>query len=105
MILINNGTNPFSCNGFILPKGKRMEVPEEIAKEFLKIDGVEKYIAPEELEKAAKTAKAEADAKVKALEAENDKLKAELEELKAKIVKTDVEAEADAKDTKKNKEK
>lgn len=90
MILINNGTNPFAHKGFVLAKGVKTEVPEAIAKELLKIPGVEKYIAPAELEKAAKEAEEKAVAKIKALEAENEELKAKIAELEkaAKEAKT-----------------
>lgn len=90
MILINNGTNPFAYKGFVLPKGIKTEVPEEIAEEFLKIEGVEKYIAPADLEEAAKKAKVEADERVKTLEDENAELKKKIADLEeaAKKAKT-----------------
>lgn len=105
MKLINNGTNPLAHEIYKLPKGAVEDIPEEIAKEWLKIAGIKQYVEAADLEKAAKEAKADADAKVKAVEDENEKLKAELEALKAKIAKTEAakeaKAEADAKDTKK----
>lgn len=91
MLLINNGTNPFAYNGFVLPKGVRTEVPEDIAKKLLEINGVEKYIEQTDLEKAAKDAKAEADAKIKTLEAQIETLKAEL--AKAQENKTESKTE------------
>lgn len=86
MLLINNGTNPFAHNSFVLPKGVKTEVPDNIAKELLKIPGVEKYIASADLEKATE----DADKRIKELEAENEVLKAKITELEktAKEAKT-----------------
>lgn len=64
-----------------LPNGGTAEIPDEIAKKWLKIKGVEKYIAPADLERAAKEAKAEAEKAQKALEDENAKLKKKLADL------------------------
>lgn len=77
MILINNGTNPFAHKGFVLAKGVKTEVPDDIAKELLKIPGVEKYIAPAELDKATE----DAEKRIKELEAENEALKAKIADL------------------------
>lgn len=76
---------------YLLPNGKTAEIPNEIAKKWLKIPGVEKYIAPADLEKAAKEAKAEAEKAQKALEAENSELKKKIADLEkaAKAKKTD----------------
>lgn len=44
---------------FILKPQKTLDVPDDIAELWLKYDGVEKYVAPEDIEKAAaKKAKA-----------------------------------------------
>lgn len=93
MKLINNGTNPLAHGVHKLPKGGVAEIPDDIAEDWLKINGVKQYVSPADLEIAAKKAKAEADAKVKAIEDENEKLKAELEILKAKMAKTDATKE------------
>lgn len=102
MKLINNGTNPLAHGAYKLPKGAVAEIPDEIAKEWLKIRAIKQYVSSADLVEATQ----KADAKVKAVENENEKLKAELEALKAKLVKADEKAEAtqkaDAKDTKKS---
>lgn len=96
MKLINNSANPLVHGIYKLPKDAVADIPDEIAKEWLKIAGIKQYVEAADLEKAAKDAKAEADAKVKAVEDENKKLKAELETLKAKIAKTEATNEAKA---------
>lgn len=94
MILINNGSNPFRHNGFTLYKGVKTEVPEDVAKELLKIKGVEKYIAPKDLEAAAKAAEAKAARELAEAKAEIEKLKSQLADNKPKA------AEAKAKKNK-----
>lgn len=54
------------------------EIPQEVANVWMKINGVEEYVAPADLKKAEEKAKAEKEA----LEKENAELKAELEKLK-----------------------
>lgn len=99
MKLVNNGTNPLAHGTYKLPKGGVADIPNAIAKEWLKIRGIKQYVSSADLAEATQ----KADAKVKAVENENEKLKAELEALKAKVAKVDEEAtqKADAKDTKK----
>lgn len=100
-VLVENG----KMNTYTLPNAGTADIPEEIAEKWLKINGVEKYIAPADLEKAAKKAKAEADAEKKALQEENARLLAEIEKLKTETkgvkeetAKTldELKAEADA---------
>ncbi len=90
-----------------LPNGSTADIPDEIAEKWLKINGVEKYIAPADLDKAAKEAKVKADAEKAALQEENARLLAEIEKLKGvKAVEEDkgviektldeLKAEADA---------
>lgn len=81
MILINKGSNPFAYEGFLLPKNEKKEVPDDIAKEFLKIKGVEKYIAQADLEKAAKDAEEKSKAEIDALKKENEALKDRIADL------------------------
>lgn len=81
MKLINNGINPLAHGIHKLPKGAVAEIPDEIAKEWLQIQGVKQYVEAADLEKAAKEAKAEADAKVKAIEDENAELKKKIADL------------------------
>lgn len=68
---------------FFLAIGKVIDVPEEIANLWLKIKGVEKYVAPEDLAE---------------IEAKKDK---EIEKLKKELA----EAKKDNKTTKKTKKK
>lgn len=63
------------------------EIPDEIAKKWLKIAGVQEYIGKADLAKAEKTNKV--------LEAENAKLLAEIEKLKADLAKKDGEETLD----------
>ena len=63
---------------YFLPVGEHVEVPEKVAKIWLKIKGVEEYVEPADLAKLEAEAKAEKER----LEKENQKLKAELEKLK-----------------------
>lgn len=81
MILINNGTNPLAHSGYVLPKGEKKEIPDHIAKEFLQIAGVEKYIEPADLEKAAKDAEKKAAKEIEALKKENEELKSKIADL------------------------
>lgn len=76
LLHVYNGTNYYMGNG------KTAEVPKAVADIWLKIKGVEKYIEPEDLEKAAREAEEKAKAERKALEDENRELKKKLEELK-----------------------
>lgn len=80
MLLINNSRNPLSHEDYKLPKGKTADIPEHIAKIWLEIPGVKKYIEPAAAEKAAKEAKAREAELLK----ENEALKAKLAELEAK---------------------
>lgn len=89
MILINNGTNPLAHNGVILRKGERKDIPNEIAKEWLKIYGVEEFLSGADVEKAT----AEADKRVAELETENAKLREEIAKLKEDVEKATAEAE------------
>ena len=79
MLLINNSRNPLSHEDYKLPKGKTADIPEHIAKIWLDIPGVKKYIEPAEAEKAEKEAKAREAELLK----ENEALKAKLAELEA----------------------
>lgn len=86
MKLINKTSNNLShLEGdkyYFLAVGKIEDVPEEIAKIWLKINGVEKYVSPADLERAKKEAEEKAKAEKKALEEENAKLKKQLEATK-----------------------
>lgn len=97
MKLINNSTNPLAHGEYKLPKGGKNEIPDEIAKEWLKIPGVEKYIAPEDVTKAQKQAEAKAKEEIGKLTDELKAAKAEIEKLKAENQKL-AEAEAKAKE-------
>lgn len=78
MILVNNGSNPLAHGTHRLGKGERRNIPDDIAKEWLKIPGVERFISTAEVKKATK----DAEKKIEALEAENAKLKEEIAKLK-----------------------
>lgn len=94
MLLINNSRNPLSHEDYKLPKGKTADIPEHIAKIWLEIPGVKKYIEPAEAEKAQKEAKAR---EVELLK-ENEALKAKLAELEAEDKEAEkAEKEADEK--------
>lgn len=96
MLLVNNGTNPLSHGKYKLPKGAKVDIPDEVAKIWLGIPGVEKYVTKEDVNKAKKDAEAKAAAEIAAEKARADaadkakkdadeeiaKLKAELAELK-----------------------
>lgn len=80
MKIINNSDNAL-CHGlpsqtnkdfYRVEVGAVLEVPDHIAKLWLKIKGVEEYAAPDDVKKAEK---------------ENAKLKAKLKELESKIEK------------------
>lgn len=90
MILINKGTNPYRVDGFLLPKNEQKEVPETIAKKFLEIPGVEKYISQEELERAAKEAEEKVKKELEELQAENAELKSKIAELEKAAKKTSI---------------
>lgn len=75
MKIINNSENAL-CHGLPSPTnkgfyrvevGKVLDVPENVAKLWLKIKGVEEYAAPDEVKKAEEKIK-ELEAKVKELE-------------------------------------
>lgn len=83
MRLINKGTNPLKHGKISLAKGAVADVPDEIAKIWLEIRGVEAYVAPVDVEKAKAEAQAKAEEEKKAYEVEIQKLKAELEKVKA----------------------
>ena len=73
MKIKNNSENAL-CHGLPLQKnfyrvevGKIIDVPEEVAKLWLKIKGVEEYAAPSDVKKAEQKVK-ELEAKIKELE-------------------------------------
>lgn len=68
---------------YTLGAGAVADIPDDIAKIWLKISGVEKYVAPADLEKVEEEAKKELEALKKEadeLRAENEALKKELEQ-------------------------
>lgn len=78
MKIINNSENAL-CHGLPLQKnfyrvevGKVLDVPEEVAKLWLKIKGVEEYAEPSDVKKAEAKVK-ELEAKLKELEAPKKK--------------------------------
>lgn len=80
MKIKNNSENAI-CHGCPLQKnfyrvevGKVLEVPDEVAKLWLKIKGVEEYAAPSDVKKAEEKVK-ELEAKIKELEAPKKKAK------------------------------
>ena len=85
MLLINNSRNPLSHEEYKLPKGESLDIPEHIAKIWLEIKGVKRYVEPAELEKAQKEAKAKEAELLK----ENEALKAKLAELEGKAAETE----------------
>ena len=91
MKLINKSSNNIShLEGdkyYFLAVGKVEDIPEKIAKIWLKINGVEEYVSLEDIEKAKKEAEAKAKAEKKALEEENAKLKKQLEAKKETTTK------------------
>lgn len=91
MLLINNSSNPLAHGSYRLPKGERRDIPDEIAKQWLTIRGVERFISAAEVKKATK----DAEKKIETLEAENAKLKEEIAKLKEAKAK-DNEATKDA---------
>lgn len=79
----NNGlTHTEGTKVYILAKGATAEIPDNIAKIWLKIKGIEKYIGQDDLKKAEKEAQAKAKAEREALEKELAATKAELNKLK-----------------------
>lgn len=100
MKLINNTTNPLAHGGYKLPKGGKAEIPDEIAKEWLKIPGVEKFTTQEDVTKAQKQAEAKVKEEKAKLSKELEDAKAEIKKLKAENQKL-VEAEAKVKEEKK----
>lgn len=73
MKLINNSSNPLAHGGHKLPKGGIADIPDEIAKEWLKIRGIKQYVSGADLAEAKKEAgkeKAELLAKIEKLEAD-----------------------------------
>ena len=92
MKIINNSENAI-CHGlpsqsgkgfYKVEVGKILDVPEDIAKLWLKIKGVEEYAAPDDVKKA---------------EEENIELKAKIKELEAKIEKKEAPKTAQKKTT------
>ncbi len=86
---------------YTLGAGAVADIPDDIAKIWLKINGVEEYVAPADLKKVEEEAKKE----LEALKKEADKLRAENEALKKELeqyntpkdgnqVKDDTELEA-----------
>lgn len=80
MKIINNSENAL-CHGlpsqtnkgfYRVEVGKVLDVPEEVAKLWLKIKGVEEYAAPSDVKKAEEKVK-ELEAKLKKLEAPKKK--------------------------------
>lgn len=100
MKLINNGTNPLSHGVHKLSKGAVADIPDDIAKEWLKIKGIKQFVSGADLKKATD----EADKEKAALQDEIAKLKAEIADLK-KVPEKKVEekAEEPVKETKKSK--
>lgn len=94
MKLINNGTNPLSHGVHKLPKGAVADIPDDIAKDWLKIRGVKQFVSGADLTEATQ----KADKEKAALQDEITKLKAELADLK-KVSPKEVEEKAE--DTKK----
>lgn len=96
MLLVNNGTNPLLHGVYELAKGASADIPDEIAKLWLDIPGVTKFIGEADIKKAKQEAEAKAKAEIEAekaradaaekakqkAEAENAKLQAELAKLK-----------------------
>ena len=60
MRILNNSKLNLSHDKYYLEVGKSLDVPKEVAEIWLKFDGVEKFIAPEDIE--AEKAKAVAEA-------------------------------------------
>ena len=86
MKLINKTQNAY-CHQldkdyYFIGINKVVDVPEELAKIWLKIDGIEKYVDSKDVEKAAKEVEAKAKEAQKVLAEENKKLKKEVEALK-----------------------
>lgn len=73
-----------------LKPGQNKEIPDEVARQWLKTGEVREYISPVEAKAVEETLKAEKTE----IEKENEKLKAELEELKKQLKNKPVEAKA-----------
>lgn len=103
MLLINNSRNALAHirDGYKLEKGAKADIPDYIAKVWLEIPGVERYVDPAELEKVKAKVEAEAKEKQAALEKENEDLKKQIQELKDAAAKAEAkEAEKKAKSSK-----
>ncbi len=66
---------------YTLPMGATADIPDEVAKIWLNIQGVEKYLEQGDVDKAAKAAEDKAKVELEALKAENAELKKKLAEL------------------------
>lgn len=75
---------------YTVAAGGVVDVPDKVAQVWLKIPGVVRYVAPEDLKKVEEEAKA----KQAALEKENEALKAKLAALEAKEEKAEEKAKA-----------
>ena len=71
MRLINNSKCNLSHDKYVLGIGKTLDVPEAIANIWLKIDGVNRFISPEDMEKEKEQAVKKAVEE--AIKAEKDK--------------------------------
>lgn len=98
MKLINNSTNPLSHGIYKLAKGAVADIPDDIAKDWLKIKGITRFVSGADLKKATD----EADKEKAALQDEIAKLKAEIADLKKA---TDEEVEEKAEEPKKETKK
>lgn len=88
----NNGlTHTDNGNTYVLAKGATAEIPDDIAKIWLKIKGIEKYIGQDDLKKAEKEALAKAKAERESLEKELQKTKEELAKTKEALAKAKAE--------------
>lgn len=56
MRIINNSQYNLSHGDYVCKIGEKLEVPEEVAKKWFNIKGVEEYISPVDIEKAKKEA-------------------------------------------------
>lgn len=84
MKLINNSKNAMmhqiGKDFLVLEVGKVLEVPEDVAKIWLKYPGIQPYATPEDIEEAKKQAVKEALAKEKAKQAKAAKKQVKKEE-------------------------
>lgn len=76
MKLVNNSKNALSHDNYILKVGEMLEVPQNVADCWIKIEGVKEFIAPQDIEAI------KAQAVKEALEAE--KVKAKPNKIQAK---------------------